>query len=313
MKMRAITLLVLLALLAFTAVSAVEIEIEDNTAVEPSFLMVDVTNDGSADLKLSSSNEAGLYDTIEHIDPVITNQKAKTKLLDVDGDGQPDLRLSDSNKDGLYDQVSYLESEQTPTVTIVPINPADPIPTDAPVLKVPIIYPPPSPTKKNRRGISFGAPPANLTKPVIVDNTIPLPRLPKRHHRCGCRNSTRKRKHYRNDVQYRLKKKHSKKRHHRCGCSKKNRTAKVVLPPIVAKLYPRVKNVTRNNTRCCGKNRRHKKLRKHLAPQYRSKRKERRHKPCRKNHTRKANRTISPKFYPLTRAQKRQRNVTYAH
>jgi len=311
--MRALLILLVVALLAIGA-SAVQIE-EDNNEVQPSFLMVDVTHDGEADIKLSASNDQGLYDTIEHIDPVVTNQKAKTKLLDVDGDGQPDLRLTDSNKDGLYDQVSYIEQSPTPTVEVVPINPLDPIPTDAPVLKQPIIFPAPSATKKNRRGISFGAPPANLTKPVIVDNTIPLPPLPKRH-RCGCRNST-KRKSYRNDVQYRLKKKAGPKRH-RCGCGRKNKTAKVLLPPIVAKLYPERKNRTRkhkhNSTRPCGKI--HKKKVQKLAPQYRSRRKEkqqRRLQPgCAKNRTAPRNHTVRPNFYPLTRAQRKLKNVTFA-
>jgi len=333
--------LVVLAVFFGQALSLRSYEIDelslDDAELEPTnFLMIDTNHDGEADLKLSDSTGEGIYDTIQHLNAQPTFQKAKNKLVDVDQDGLADYRLVDSNQDGLYDQVNLIQqtpsgsnstgssnsttvdpstgSTTTGNITVVPLNPNDTIPTDGTVLKQPIIFPPPRRHHSRSGGVTFGpTPPANLSKPVIIDGTIPIPH-PKKHHRCGCRNETKKHKSYRNDVAYKIKER--KRKHRPCPCKpgRKNSTRKAKLPPIVAQLKPRQRRLRKNHKNCTSTKHKHNKRKPRVAPEYKLRRRERRRvlqpnctAPAKKNHT------IRPEFKRLTRKQRKQKNVAYAH
>jgi hypothetical protein len=260
--------LVVLAIILGQVASLRPYDVEDLTMdneveVEPTnFIMIDVNKDGEADLKLADSTGEGIYDTIQHLNPRPTFQKARNKLIDVDQDGVADYRLVDSNHDGLYDQVNLLQqtpdpATTTPTTdpatgstttstgaTVVPLNPTDPIPAGGIVLKAPIIFPLPSATPRSDR-VTFGVPPANLTKPVIIDGVVPSP--PPKRPRCGCWNNTKPIQ-YRNDIQYRKARKLRKLQP--CPCTPGNVTTPApVLPPIVAQLKREVPAPV-NTTNC---------------------------------------------------------------
>jgi hypothetical protein len=195
-----------------------------------------------------------------------------------------------------------------PPPEVIPVNPADPIPTDGIILRKPIIFPAPA-TPAVEDGVSFGpTPPANLTKPVIVDGTIPLPPAPTTP--CGCANVTKPLE-YRNDVKYRIKR--SVPVLPPCPCNP-NATAPVaqpVLPPIIARLKPAPKNITIScNTTTVPIVKRAKRL----APQYK------RRTPkilaplpaCNTTNTTKAPEFIKPKFKRLSKEQLALTNVSYA-